>query len=69
MDYEVLKNNTTFTHSMNLFNENGVHILSSHDLNSELRNKPRTKGCYSSTMWVPGQLFSGRNRNCQRSYY
>ncbi|KAB8320277.1 ABC transporter ATP-binding protein [Tolypothrix campylonemoides VB511288] len=58
MDYEVLKNNTTFTHSINLFNENGVHILSSHDNVSDLRNKPRAKGCYSSTMWIPGNFLA-----------
>lgn len=58
ISYEVLKDNTTFTHSMNLFNESGVHILSSHDIVSELRNKPRTKGCYSSTMWIPGNFLA-----------
>lgn len=58
MDYEVLKNNTTFTHSINLFNENGVHILSSHDIVSDLRNKPREKGSYSSTMWIPGNFLA-----------
>ncbi|MGI8501740.1 MAG: ABC transporter ATP-binding protein, partial [Hassallia sp.] len=58
MIYEVLKDNATFTHSINLFNESGVHILSSHDIVSELRNKPRTKGCYSSTMWIPGNFLA-----------
>lgn len=58
MSYEVLKDNNTFTHSINLFNESGVHILSSHDIVSELRNKPRTKGCYSSTMWIPSNFLA-----------
>lgn len=58
MTYEVLKDNQTFTHSINLFNESGIHILSSHDNVSELRNKPRKKGQYSSTMWVPGNFLA-----------
>ncbi|MBW4602426.1 MAG: ABC transporter ATP-binding protein [Calothrix sp. FI2-JRJ7] len=58
MTYEVLKDNQTFTHSINLFNETGIHILSSHDNVSELRNKPRQKGQYSSTMWVPGNFLA-----------
>ncbi|MBW4516491.1 MAG: ABC transporter ATP-binding protein [Timaviella obliquedivisa GSE-PSE-MK23-08B] len=58
MVYEVLKSDAVFTHSINLFNENGVHILSSHDITSEMRKKPRAKGYYSSTMWVPGNFLS-----------
>jgi lipopolysaccharide transport system ATP-binding protein len=58
MIYEVLKSDAVFTHSINLFNENGVHILSSHDLTSEMRKEPRAKGYYSSTMWVPGNFLS-----------
>lgn len=58
MTYEVLKDNQVLTHSMNLFNEFGVHLLGSHDLSSEERKKPRPKGIYSSTMWVPGNLLA-----------
>ncbi len=58
MNYEVLKDKKMFTHSMNLFNESGAHILSSHDIVSELRKKPRTKGSYSSTMWIPGNFLA-----------
>ncbi|MDF5733002.1 MAG: ABC transporter ATP-binding protein [Rhizonema sp. PD38] len=58
MIYEVLMNDKIFTHSINLFNENGVNILNSHDIVSELRKEPRSKGEYSSTMWIPGNFLS-----------
>ncbi len=58
MTYEVLMNEKSFTHSINLFNENGVNILNSHDIVSELRKQPRAKGYYSSTMWIPGNFLS-----------
>lgn len=61
MIYDVLNDGKIFTHSMNVFNENGVHILSSHDVNSEFKNKPRLKGLYSSTMWIPGNFLSEGN--------
>jgi lipopolysaccharide transport system ATP-binding protein len=53
MIYDSLINGSVFTHSMNIFNEHGVHILSSHDLNSEFQSKSHAKGRYSATMWVP----------------
>jgi lipopolysaccharide transport system ATP-binding protein len=58
MVYEVLKEGVKFTHSINLFNENGIHILSSHDNTSEIRKSHRKKGRYSSTMWVPENFFA-----------
>jgi lipopolysaccharide transport system ATP-binding protein len=58
MVYEVLKEGATFTHSMNLFNEIGVHILSSHDVVYEQLKNPRKRGCYNSTMWVPGNFLA-----------
>jgi lipopolysaccharide transport system ATP-binding protein len=58
MLYEVLKDNETFTHGMNLFNQTGINILNSHDIISELRTKPRRRGLYSSTMWIPGNFLA-----------
>jgi lipopolysaccharide transport system ATP-binding protein len=56
--YRALKDSSVFTHSMNLFNANGAHILSSHDVVSELRTKPRSIGHYSSTMWIPSNFLA-----------
>ncbi|MGC1308446.1 MAG: polysaccharide ABC transporter ATP-binding protein [Phormidesmis sp.] len=58
MKYEVLKEKSVFTHSINLFNEAGTNILNSHDVVSEMRKIPRTKGTYSSTMWIPGNFLA-----------
>lgn len=58
MKYLVLEDNEVFTHSFNLFNENGVHLFSSHDTTSDIRNNLRKKGEYSSTMWIPGNLLA-----------
>lgn len=58
MIYEVLKDNQIFTHGMNLFNSQGIHILSSHDVVSEVRKERRKVGQYSSTMWLPENFLS-----------
>lgn len=58
MEYEVLKEGEVFTHSYNFYNENGINIFNTHDTVSELRTKPRKKGIYTTTMWVPGNLLA-----------
>ena len=58
MDYEVLQDGHVFTHGCNLFNEQGVHILSSHDIVSGLSKVPRNKGYYSSKVWIPANFLS-----------
>lgn len=58
MEYEVLQDGDIFTHSFNFYNEEGIHIFSSHDVVSEMRNLPRKKGIYNTTMWVPGNILA-----------
>jgi len=58
MIYEVLKDDYVFTHICTLYNEQGINILNSHDVVSELRKMPRKKGCYVSTMTIPGNFLS-----------
>ncbi len=58
MEYEVLKDGEVFTHSYNFYNENGINIFNTHDTVSELRTKPRKKGVYTTTMWIPGNLLA-----------
>lgn len=58
MYYEVIEEGHRFAHSCNLFNEQGVHVLSSHDVMSPIRNVPRPRGKYSATMWIPGNLLA-----------
>jgi lipopolysaccharide transport system ATP-binding protein len=58
LTYMVLKSGELLTHSINLFNDSGIHILSSHDITSCYIDRPREKGNYSSTMWVPGNFLA-----------
>lgn len=58
MNYEVVQKGAIFTHGINLHNQQGVNILNSHDITSELREFPRKKGIYSSTSWIPANFLS-----------
>ncbi|BAU13880.1 putative polysaccharide ABC transporter ATP binding subunit [Leptolyngbya sp. NIES-3755] len=58
MVYEILKDNQQFTQSINLFNSHGIHILSSHDLDAAANLKPRDRGIYASTMWIPANFLA-----------
>jgi lipopolysaccharide transport system ATP-binding protein len=58
MDYEVLTDGDSFTHSFNFYNEEGSNIFNTHDTVSELNNKPHEKGIYTVTMWIPGNLLA-----------
>lgn len=56
--YRVLKTGYTFTHGFNLYNEQDVHVLSSHDVSSPLRLQPRKAGDYKATVWIPENLLN-----------
>ena len=58
MEYEVLSEGDVFTHSFNFHNEDGVNIFNTHDTVSSLREQPRKKGIYSTTMWIPANLLA-----------
>lgn len=54
--YEVLQTGISFTHGINIFNEQGLNIFDSHDNYTALRRDRRTKGIYSATVWIPPNL-------------
>ena len=58
MEYEVLTDGDIFTHSYNFHNEEGLNIFNTHDTVSPVRNEPRRKGIYRSTMWIQENLLS-----------
>lgn len=62
--YEILKENQIYTHGFNLFNNQGVHILSSHNINSETLTKPRNKGIYSKKITIPANLLTDGGYHC-----
>lgn len=62
--YEVLKDEQQFTHGFNLFNNQGVHILSSHDTKSDTLQEPVSKGIYTKTIEIPGNLLAEGGYTC-----
>ncbi len=62
--YDILKENQLFTHGFNLFNSQGVHILSSHDSNSLTLVKPFPINSYKKTIIIPKNLLAEGNYTC-----
>ncbi|NMH29490.1 ABC transporter ATP-binding protein [Flavobacterium silvaticum] len=56
--YEVLKDGERYTHGLNVFNDQGVHILSSHHSNSESLEIPSKKGVYRTSVEIPANLLA-----------
>ena len=54
-EYEVLHDTHPFTHGMNLFNSNGVHIFTSHD-NHPYPQETIRAGFYRTCVWIPSNL-------------
>jgi lipopolysaccharide transport system ATP-binding protein len=51
--YVVLIDGVQFTHGFNLYSHNGVHILSSHDINKNKSNTIYNKGVYEASVKIP----------------
>ena len=54
--YEVQSEKANFTHGLNIFNQEQVHLFSSHDLEGIEQNFKKLKGRYQVTVWIPGHL-------------
>lgn len=61
MDYEVLNDGEKYTHSFNVYNEDGVHLFSSHDTEFDMNDRSGRKGAFTTTMWIPGNLLAEGN--------
>jgi lipopolysaccharide transport system ATP-binding protein len=57
-EYEVLVDNIKLTPGVNLYNENGDHLFSSHDVKTSLSEVIFKKGNYCSTVIIPGNFLS-----------
>ena len=57
-EYEILIAGHTFTHGINVYNEEEINIFDSHDVKSPIRNQKREAGKYSTTVWLPGNILS-----------
>jgi lipopolysaccharide transport system ATP-binding protein len=62
--YEILKDNQLFTHGFNLFNYQGLHILSSHDKDSETLKYSLRKGIYKKTVLIPSKILAEGTYSC-----
>lgn len=59
--YEVLEPGHEFTTIFDVHDDEGVHLFNTHDTMSEWRNRPKTRGLYTSTAWIPGNLLAEGN--------
>ncbi|HEX8575232.1 MAG TPA: ABC transporter ATP-binding protein, partial [Flavobacterium sp.] len=62
--YEITKENERFTHGFNLFNSHNIHILSSHDKDSETLKKALPVGIHKKAILIPGNLLAEGNYSC-----
>jgi lipopolysaccharide transport system ATP-binding protein len=58
MTYKVLRDEYVFTHGLNLYDEQGVHIFSSHDRLTAQEAKSLPKGIHKIIAWIPGNLLA-----------
>ncbi len=58
MTYELLTDGFLYTHGFNLYNNQGTHILSSHDTNMYKLTTSLEKGVYTSTVIIPGNFLA-----------
>jgi lipopolysaccharide transport system ATP-binding protein len=59
--YDVLQPGSVLVPKIDLYNDEGVHVFSAHDVASEWRQRHRVLGSYVSTAWIPGNFLSEGN--------
>jgi lipopolysaccharide transport system ATP-binding protein len=58
MEYDVLEAGHLLLPNFQFFNDTGIHMFGSHDLDFAWRRRRRPAGCYLSTATIPGNLLS-----------
>lgn len=58
IEYHVLQDGAIFTPSLHLHNAEGTQICLAIDLEEEWVAKPRARGLYRSTAWIPGNFLN-----------
>ena len=56
--YDVLEEGHALAPVVELYNEEGTELFSTHDTGAEWRRRPRPRGRYASTVWIPGNLLA-----------
>jgi homopolymeric O-antigen transport system ATP-binding protein len=59
--YDVLQSGSVLSPKIDLINEEGAHLFSSHDVGSEWRQQPRPVGQFQSIVRIPANLLSEGN--------
>ncbi|MEW6116816.1 MAG: ABC transporter ATP-binding protein [Nitrospirota bacterium] len=58
MEYEVLASGALLLPHLNIDNEEGITVFTTIENDPDWRGKPRPKGIYRSTAWIPGNFLS-----------
>jgi len=58
MEYDVLQPGHNLTPNFHLFNEDGINVFITADLDETWRGRPRPSGRYTSTAWIPGNFLA-----------
>ncbi|MEZ6120081.1 MAG: ABC transporter ATP-binding protein [Pirellulaceae bacterium] len=56
MEYDVLQPNFLLLPHHHIYNEEGTHVFTTHDLDPAWREQRRPAGRWTSTAWIPGNL-------------
>jgi lipopolysaccharide transport system ATP-binding protein len=56
--YDVMEEGHALVPVVELYNEDGTELFSTHDTSSDWRRRPRARGGYLSTVWIPGNLLA-----------
>ena len=58
MEFEVHKSGHLLTPNFHVYNEQGLTVFITNDLDPEWRRRPRPEGVYTSTVWIPGNFLA-----------
>lgn len=58
IEFEVIEPGHALAPNFHVFNEQGVNLFISNDLDPEWRGRPRPTGVYTSTAWIPGNFLA-----------
>ena len=56
--FDVLEGGRDLTPNLHVFDQQGVNVFISHDIDPNWRRRPRPEGRYISTAWIPGNFLS-----------
>ncbi|MDQ6652300.1 MAG: polysaccharide ABC transporter ATP-binding protein [Acidobacteriota bacterium] len=58
LTYDVLDEGHALVPVLEFYNEAGTELFSTHDTSANWRRHPRSRGTYTSTVWIPGNLLA-----------